>query len=143
MLRDRLVCGINIDTVQKRLLAESRLTFEDALKIATSMEAATAGAQELMRESQEQLAVHRVGTPMTAASNCYHCGGTDHRSDSCRFKRSICRICGKLGHIQKACRSTSQGKTGHPSRLTCKTVVRQDTPKGIAEGKVNPKLLKA
>ena len=29
------------------------------------MEAATAGAQELMRESQDWLAVHRVGTPMT------------------------------------------------------------------------------
>ena len=27
MLRDRLVCGVNIDKVQKRLLAESRLTF--------------------------------------------------------------------------------------------------------------------
>ena len=74
MLWDRLVCGVNIDTVQKRLLAESRLTFEDALKIATSMEAATSGAQELMRESQDLLAVHRVGTPMTAASNCYCCG---------------------------------------------------------------------
>ena len=44
MLWDRLVCGVNMDTVQKRLLAESRLTFEDALKIATSMEVATAGA---------------------------------------------------------------------------------------------------
>ena len=57
MLRDRLVCGVNMDTVQKRLLAELRLTFEDALKIATSMEAATAGAQELMRETQERFAV--------------------------------------------------------------------------------------
>ena len=57
MLQDRLVCGVNIDTVQKRLLAELRLTLEDAFKIATSMEAATAGAQEFMRESQHQLAL--------------------------------------------------------------------------------------
>ena len=57
---------------------------------------------------------------MTAALNCYPCGGTDHRSDSCRFNRSICRNYGKLGHIQKACRSTSQGQTGHSSGLTCK-----------------------
>ena len=48
MFRDQLICGINMDTVQKRLLAESRLTFKDALKIATRMEAATTGAQELM-----------------------------------------------------------------------------------------------
>ena len=65
-----------------------------------------AGAQELMRETQDRLAMHRVGTPRTAASNYYRCGGTDHRSDSCRFKRSICINCGKVGHIQKACRST-------------------------------------
>ena len=63
ILWDRLVCGVNIDTIQKRLLVESRLTFEDALKIATSMEPATAGAQEVMQESQDRLAVHRVGTP--------------------------------------------------------------------------------
>ena len=120
MLWDRLVCGVNIDTVQKRLLAESRLTFQNTLKIATSMEAATAGVQELMQESQDRLAVHRVGTPMTAASNCYYCGRTDHRSDSCRFKRSICRNCGNLGHIQNACRSTSQAQTGHSLGLSCK-----------------------
>ena len=83
------------------------------------MEAATTG-QELMRESQDQLAVHRVGTPITAASTCYRCGGTDHRSDSCRFKRSICRNCGKLGRIQKPCRSKSQGQTGHSLGLTCR-----------------------
>lgn len=31
------------------------------------MEAATAGAQELMRETQDRLAVHIVGTSKTAA----------------------------------------------------------------------------
>ena len=35
------------------------------------MEAATAGVQELMRETQERFAVHRVGIPRTAVSNCY------------------------------------------------------------------------
>ena len=42
MLRDGLVCGVNNENIQKRLLAESTLTFEDALKIATSMEAGAA-----------------------------------------------------------------------------------------------------
>ena len=30
MLRDRVVCGVNNDSMQKRLLAETKLTFEDA-----------------------------------------------------------------------------------------------------------------
>ena len=53
MLRDRLVCGVNNDSIQKRLLSESALTFEDALKIATSMESATRNALQT-REPKEQ-----------------------------------------------------------------------------------------
>lgn len=33
MLRDRLVCGINDDRIQRRLLWEDRLTFERALNL--------------------------------------------------------------------------------------------------------------
>ncbi|CAB4039062.1 Hypothetical predicted protein [Paramuricea clavata] len=40
MLRDRLVCGINDEQIQRRLLAESSLDFKKAMKIATSMETA-------------------------------------------------------------------------------------------------------
>ena len=36
------------------------------------------------------------------------------------FKRSICRNCGKLGHIQRACKSTGQEQSGHSFVLTCK-----------------------
>ncbi|RXN15416.1 putative protein K02A2.6-like protein [Labeo rohita] len=34
MLRDRLVCGIEVDGIQRRLLAEPELTFEKALMLA-------------------------------------------------------------------------------------------------------------
>ena len=34
MLRDRLVCGVNEETIQRRLLAESGLTLKKALEIA-------------------------------------------------------------------------------------------------------------
>ena len=38
MLRDRLVCGINDEHIQRMLLAESSLDFKKAMKLATSME---------------------------------------------------------------------------------------------------------
>ena len=41
MLRDRLVCGVNEPQIQKRLLAEDRLTFKKALEISLALEAAT------------------------------------------------------------------------------------------------------
>ena len=39
MLRDRIVCGINNDSIQCCLLAEPGLTFKKALKIAQGLEA--------------------------------------------------------------------------------------------------------
>ncbi|RXN12042.1 putative protein K02A2.6-like protein [Labeo rohita] len=40
MLRDRLVCGVNDDRMQRRLLSEVELTFEKALTICQAMESA-------------------------------------------------------------------------------------------------------
>ena len=40
MLRDRLVCGIDNDQYQRRLLSEANLTFERAFALAQSMETA-------------------------------------------------------------------------------------------------------
>lgn len=40
MLRDRLVCGINDDSIQKRLLAEPNLTYKRAVELARGLETA-------------------------------------------------------------------------------------------------------
>ena len=40
MLRDCLVCGVNEETIQRRLLAESGLTLKKTLEIAQGLEAA-------------------------------------------------------------------------------------------------------
>ena len=40
MIRDRLVCGINDDGIQRRLLAEQDLTYKKAVELAQSLETA-------------------------------------------------------------------------------------------------------
>ena len=40
ILRDRLVCGINNSQIQKRLLSEKTLKYQNALKLALGIEAA-------------------------------------------------------------------------------------------------------
>ena len=47
MLRDRLVCGINEDLIQRKLLSESKLTFDKALEMALGIETAMKNIQEL------------------------------------------------------------------------------------------------
>ena len=51
MLRDWLVCGINNDSIQKPLLAESDLRFAKAVQLAQSMETTDRKVQELQKPS--------------------------------------------------------------------------------------------
>ena len=46
-LRDRLVCGIRSESIQKRLLAEADLTLKKAVELAQGMEAAERNAKSL------------------------------------------------------------------------------------------------
>jgi len=54
MLRDRIVCDINDDSIQRRLLSEAVLTLKEALKLALSFESATRNARELHHLHQLQ-----------------------------------------------------------------------------------------
>ena len=47
MLRDRIVCGINDQQTQKKLLAEKTLSFDRALEIALAVESATKEARDI------------------------------------------------------------------------------------------------
>ena len=53
MLRDRLVCGMNNEQIQRRLLAESKLTLKGALEIAQNLETAAQNVQALQGTSQQ------------------------------------------------------------------------------------------
>ncbi|KAL6461145.1 hypothetical protein MHYP_G00311110 [Metynnis hypsauchen] len=118
MLRDRLVCGIEDDRMQRRLLAEPELTYDKALKLAQAIETASKDIQDIQGQSKShsgmddkrQMGVHKffVG-PKTRDRNhsstiCYRCGGV-HLATECRFIKEKCHKCKKVGHIQKMCRA--------------------------------------
>ena len=127
MLRDRLVCGIENKSIQKRLLAEAALTLKKATELALAMETAEAnaetlqstssrgGAQELRQPVLRMQSTQR-GQPSgnSAAGACYRCGQKSHKAPKCPYKEAKCHNCGKVGHLKKVCRkssqSTSQGR---------------------------------
>lgn len=59
-IRDRFVCGIKNESVQKKLLSESALTLDGAIKIAHAMETAGRDATKLREQRNTSATVHKV-----------------------------------------------------------------------------------
>ena len=114
MLRDRLVCGVNDPQIQKRLLAEDRLTFKKALEISLALEAATKDTKQLQAAistttpGYPAVLMHKVreGEKSLQSIKCYRCGKANHKAPECRYKDSVCSKCKKRGHLAKVCRNT-------------------------------------
>ena len=113
-LRDRLVCGLRNESIQKRLLSERDLTFTRAIDIAVAMETAAKDASELQNQRRMETEIHKLGFGKTSSrmpinKNCHRCNGK-HDPSECRFKEAICHNCSKRGHIRNACKSKPQSK---------------------------------
>ena len=109
MLRDRVVCGIQDEGMQRKLLAESQ-TLARAMEIVVTMETATRDANNLKISSgtevnrilsKENSATNRKLVPRTNTSEkCNRCGEA-HSSNECRFKNATCHSCKKSAISQK------------------------------------------
>lgn len=133
MLRDRLVCGVNHETIQKRLLAEKDLTYDTAYTLALAIETAEKDTKNLKPSaagagdaSQHQVLYNHgkgaklptstpaqgLGKAQGADKACYRCGAGNHLAPACRHKDTECSYCKKKGHLTRVCRSKkkSQGK---------------------------------
>ena len=93
MLRDCLVCGISDSRVQRRLLAETNLTFKKAFELSLAAELAEQNSKDVQKP--HSTAVHSVqkqaSKPQSNGlhTNCYRCGGK-HAAVDCRFKETEC-----------------------------------------------------
>ena len=109
-LRDRLVCGLRNENIQRRLLAEADLTLTRAFELAQGMEAAERNTKSL---KSTETAIHQVDTKRNPSavspSSCFRCGRSNHVAKDCRFRDAVCHTCNKKGHIAPACRSKQQG----------------------------------
>ena len=113
-LRDRLVCGLLSDSIQKRLLAEADLTLTRALSLSQGMEAASKNTQSLKAKEGAiaQIRKQYGKGPPTGNDNvtsgrqaCYRCGRSNHSPAECLHHDSECYSCGRKGHIAPVCRN--------------------------------------
>ncbi|KFD64433.1 hypothetical protein M514_23457 [Trichuris suis] len=114
-LRDRFVCGIADEGLQRRLLAEQVPTFDVALREALATETARLQALEIrtggctedvqhvrMKSRQQKSTDKATGSRQRTefSAKCYRCGGA-HDAQACRFINERCRYCQRMGHIER------------------------------------------
>lgn len=91
-LRDRLVCGLSSESIQKKLLTESTLTYKKAVDMAMSMEAVSRESQHL----SNSLKVNAMSlSSESAKEKCFRCGKSSHIQNDCFYKDQLCHNCGK------------------------------------------------
>ena len=76
MLRDRLVCGINDAGIQKRLLAEPKVTYEKSVELSLAMERAAKNMKELSIKSEESSDVNTGPQEVHRLVSSSNCGNT-------------------------------------------------------------------
>ena len=130
MLLDRLLCGCNDRRLQCKLLAEGDgLTFDKALTLAKTWEAAERGTKVIQEGAATNIQVVSANKPQRRfqpmakkkSNTCFRCGGP-HSPVGCRFKDVDCNYCHKRGHIAKACYSRErERKQQQPRRQQQRT----------------------
>lgn len=150
-LRDRFVCGLLREDVQRVLFTEDdKLTFPKAVERALAMEAARKNVAETRVVESVATQLHKMEGECNydpadlyeaqAISGkqrlaCYRCGSPSHTHSVCPHVNNTCYKCGKKGHIQRACRSNGQYCGGYQQKRRVKTlkVVTQVPPIGVSE----------
>ena len=104
-LRDRFVCGLGSQAIQKSLLSEAELDFTRAVKVAQGMEAATKNTLTLkgpeptvgtlgkVTQAPKPVTCQKPAVHSGEKPNCYCCGRTGHLLHECGFKEAICHNC--------------------------------------------------
>ena len=110
-LRDRFVCGLRHEAIQRRLLSEADLSYAKAMEIARAMEAADKNSKAFKTPEPAIRKFSSHAPKPRERQSCYRCGRANHTAADCKFKDAECHACGKTGHIAPACRSRPQHKT--------------------------------
>ena len=111
-LRDRFVCGLQNNSIRRRLLAERKLTLKSAIELAKTMENADLETQVIATDIKTE----NVNAMNNATRKCYRCNSTTHLANVCLFKDAKCNNCHMKGQISKACRNRTR-QTDPPLKM--------------------------
>ena len=135
MLRNRLVCGVNDERDQRRLLAEPQLTFKKAMELSQTFESSMQDAKDLQSSSRVPRA-GLVNAINEQKAEMYRCGG-QHNPFKCKYKEFVCHNCKKKGYLAKRCHQCDKSgtrKSPHPKSTHHIGTESTDTKKEAEDG---------
>lgn len=107
-LRFQFIIGLRDSVIRERLLLEKNISFENAVKMASSIESSKNNCRLIqVLESKIEPIFQQAVKPRAHNSHfvCYKCGVTGHKSNECKAKNLHCSKCKKIGHVEKVCKS--------------------------------------
>ncbi|XP_026746710.1 uncharacterized protein LOC113507973 [Trichoplusia ni] len=126
-LRDQFVCGLQSEVIRQRLFAEAdSITYTDAVRVATSLEAAerdaaavdgrgSVGASTFAAAAGPDVSRNTVSRRSSdivdltgdlhrmQLGGCTACGDYRHTKMECRFSKYQCSKCKTVGHLRRMC----------------------------------------
>jgi hypothetical protein len=121
-IRDTFVTGIQSNQIRQRLLEYTALPLSEAIEKAKALE--TAYKQSLSYQMVSSPNVCSIVPPdqrspcdtdeghtlAAVGTKCFFCGYSRHPRTVCPAREALCKLCGKMGHFQKVCRSGASRK---------------------------------
>nr|XP_039256281.1 uncharacterized protein K02A2.6-like [Styela clava] len=140
-IRDSFIRGLNSSWIRQRLLENKKLTLDEMVDQAKSLETAVRNSQSYaINENTSVGAVPStiqsnnfdVGSlpdnaAMTIRSKCIFCGNSRHPRSKCPAREVVCFKCQKKGHFAKVCRGRTISNNDSSSRLDISAMIPHST----------------
>ena len=119
-IKSQIILGCSSSRLRRRALRESTLTLDQLLSHGRAMETAEKQATHIeqtneesheINRAQQQQSQQRPAQPNPRETNrsrkCFNCGNNyPHLDGICPAKGKACRLCQKMNHFARCCRST-------------------------------------